>query len=227
MSESKMKVMPIFGTRPEVIKMAPVINELRRRPAQVDVVTCATAQHRDMLDQAVDIWKIVLDVDLNIMRDGQSPSQVAARVLARLEPVLMKERPDWILVQGDTTSVMAAAIAAYHLHIKIGHVEAGLRTHDKWNPFPEEMNRVLTTRLAALHFAPTKTAAARLREEGIQDDRIFVSGNTGIDAVLAVRDQLVSGKLRSAALPALDSSKKLWISSCLDKITNAVQRGDG
>ncbi len=186
MSEGKLKVMCIFGTRPEVIKMAPVINQLRRLPERFNAITCATAQHRDMLDQAVEIWGIVPDVDLNVMQDGQTPSQVAARVLTRLEPVLIERRPDWVLVQGDTTTVMAAAIAAHHLRIKIGHVEAGLRTHDKWNPFPEEMNRITTDHLSDLCFSPTVRARDELLREGVAADHIQVTGNTVVDALLDV-----------------------------------------
>jgi UDP-N-acetylglucosamine 2-epimerase (non-hydrolysing) len=178
--------MCIFGTRPEVIKLAPVIKALRAHPDRIITQTCATAQHRQMLDQALAIWQITPDVDLDIMQDGQTPSQVAARVLTRLETVLIAERPDWVLVQGDTTTVMAAAIAAHHLRINIGHVEAGLRTYDKWNPFPEEMNRVLTDHISDLCFAPTERARQALLRDGIADSLIRITGNTVIDALLDV-----------------------------------------
>jgi len=186
MPETKLKVMCIFGTRPEVIKMAPVVQELRYQPDRFCVTTCATAQHRAMLDQALAIWDIRPDVDLDIMQEGQTPSQVAARVLTRLEPVLIEHQPDWILVQGDTTTVMASAIAAHHLRIKIGHVEAGLRTNDKWNPFPEEMNRVVTDHMSDLCFAPTQRARTALLREGIPDGNIRITGNTVVDALLDV-----------------------------------------
>ncbi len=178
------RILTILGTRPEAIKMAPVVRELRRHPAHIQARVCATAQHRQMLDQALDLFGIAADIDLNLMQDGQSPSQVAARVLTGLEPILQAERPDWVLVQGDTTTVMAAAIAAHHLKIKVGHVEAGLRSGDRFNPFPEEMNRVIADHLSDLHFAPTERARQNLRREGIPDARILVTGNTVVDALL-------------------------------------------
>lgn len=184
--ESLLKVMCVFGTRPEVIKMAPVILELQRRAKQFQCITCATAQHRRMLDQALAIWKIRPDIDLNVMQENQTPTQVMSRVLIRLEPVLLEHRPDWILAQGDTTTVVAAAIAAHHARIKIGHVEAGLRTADKWNPFPEEMNRIVTDAVSDLCFAPTDRARQALRREGISENIIRVTGNTVIDALLEV-----------------------------------------
>jgi UDP-N-acetylglucosamine 2-epimerase (non-hydrolysing) len=186
MPKARLKVMCIFGTRPEVIKMAPVVQELQRHQDSFLTLTCATAQHRQMLDQALDIWRIVPDIDLNVMEEVQTPTQVATRVMTRLEPVLAHERPDWILVQGDTTTVMAAAIAAHHLRVKVGHVEAGLRTLDKWNPFPEEMNRVVTDHLSDLCFAPTARARTALLREGIDDGSIRVTGNTVVDALLDV-----------------------------------------
>ena len=184
-----LRILTILGTRPEAIKMAPVVRELRRHPAHVQARVCATAQHRQMLDQVFDLFGIVPDIDLNLMQDGQSPSQVAARVLTGLEPVLQAERPDWVLVQGDTTTVMAAAIAAHHLKIKVGHVEAGLRTGDKWQPFPEEMNRRIADHLSDLLFAPTAQARRNLLAEGIPNERIRVTGNTVIDALLQVAAQ--------------------------------------
>ena len=186
MTKPRLRVMCVFGTRPEVIKMAPVILELKRRTEQFECITCATAQHRRMLDQALAIWDLRPDIDLNVMQENQTPTQVMARVLTRLEPVLMEQRPDWILAQGDTTTVAASAIAAHHARIMIGHVEAGLRTTDKWNPFPEEMNRVITDAVSDLCFAPTDRARQALRREGIADDVIRVTGNTVIDALLEV-----------------------------------------
>jgi UDP-N-acetylglucosamine 2-epimerase (non-hydrolysing) len=163
--------------------MAPIVRELRKRPDRFQASTCATAQHREMLDQVLDLFDIVPDVDLDLMQEDQTPSQVASQILARLEPVLREESPDWILVQGDTTTVMAAAIAAHHLRIRVGHVEAGLRTGNRWNPFPEEMNRVLADHVSDLCFAPTERARHSLLHEGIPDRRIRVTGNTVVDAL--------------------------------------------
>ena len=178
-----MKIVSIFGTRPEAIKMAPVVRELRKHPDCITPSVWVTAQHRQMLDQVLALFDIQPDLDLNIMQDGQTPTQVAALVLQRLEPHLTRERPDWVLVQGDTTTVMASAIAAHHLRIKVGHVEAGLRTHDKHNPFPEEMNRVVADALSDLRFAPTARARENLIREGISDATIRVTGNTVTDAL--------------------------------------------
>ena len=183
------RVLCIFGTRPEAIKMAPVVRELQKYPDHFQARTCATAQHRHMLDQVLDLFGIVPDIDLDLMQARQTPSQVASRVLARLEPVLQEERPDWVLVQGDTTTVMAAAIAAHHLRIRIGHGEAGLRTGDRWNPFPEEMNRVLADHLSNLCFAPTQRARDNLLREGIPHQAGRVAGNTVVDAWLWVAEQ--------------------------------------
>jgi UDP-N-acetylglucosamine 2-epimerase (non-hydrolysing) len=180
------KIMTIFGTRPEAIKLAPVIRELKKYPDRFELVVAVTAQHREMLDQVLRLFQIVPDYDLDIMRPAQTPFAVTARSLTGLEPVLRKERPDLVLVQGDTTTVMAAALAAFYLKIPVGHVEAGLRTYDKFQPFPEEMNRRLVSHIADWHFAPTETARQNLLREGIVDERIFVTGNTVIDALLSV-----------------------------------------
>lgn len=166
--------------------MAPVVRALQKQPQHFEMFTCTTAQHREMLDQVLALFDIVPDVDLDLMRQAQTPSQVASRVLAQLEPVLEAQRPDWVLVQGDTTTVLAAAIAAHHLRIRVGHVEAGLRTGDRWNPFPEEMNRVLADQVSDLCFAPTERARDNLLREGIPDSRIRLTGNTVIDALLEV-----------------------------------------
>lgn len=189
MSMATIRVLVVFGTRPEAIKMVPVIQQLRRRPEQFQVRVCVTAQHRQMLDQVLVLFDIMPDVDLDLMEEGQTPTQVAARVLARLESVLSAERPDWILVQGDTTTVMAAAIAAHYLGVRVGHVEAGLRSFDRANPFPEEMNRVVTDHVSDLHFAPTQQARRNLLREGFTDASIQVTGNTVIDALLQVAAQ--------------------------------------
>ncbi len=180
------RVMCIFGTRPEAIKMAPVVQALQKWPDAFQVITCATGQHREMLDQVLALFHIVPDIDLHLMQPGQTPTQVASRLLAALEPVLEEYRPDWVLVQGDTTTVMASAIAAHHARVRIGHVEAGLRTGDRWHPFPEEMNRVLTDHLSDLCFAPTERARRSLLADGIAEAYIRVTGNTVVDALLEV-----------------------------------------
>lgn len=185
---SRLKAMCVFGTRPEAIKLAPVIRALRRHPDQVECKVCVTAQHRHMLDQVLELFAIRPDHDLDIMRENQSLSQVTAAVFDRLDPVLAAERPDWVLVQGDTTTVMAASLVAFYHHIRVGHVEAGLRTGDRRQPFPEEINRRVTSVVADLHFAPTAWARDNLLREGIAADCIHVTGNPVIDALLAVAD---------------------------------------
>jgi UDP-N-acetylglucosamine 2-epimerase (non-hydrolysing) len=179
-----LKVLTIFGTRPEAIKLAPVIQELGKHPDWVMCKVCVTAQHRQMLDQVLRLFQIEPDYDLNIMQDDQSLSFVTARVLTELERVIQKEKPDWVVVQGDTTTTMAASLAAYYQRVKVVHVEAGLRTGDKHRPYPEEMNRVIADHLADLHFAPTERARQNLLREGIPEERILVTGNTIIDALL-------------------------------------------
>ncbi len=177
------RVLSVFGTRPEAIKMAPVIQAMEGRPDQFVSRVCVTAQHRQMLDQVLALFRIRPDYDLDIMQQGQSPTQVAAAVLQKLEPILKAGKPDWVLVQGDTTTVMAAALAAFYAGAKVGHVEAGLRTHDKSQPFPEEVNRRVAGVVADLHFAPTQRARENLLREGIADRAIYVTGNTVIDAL--------------------------------------------
>jgi UDP-N-acetylglucosamine 2-epimerase len=179
---TKLKVMPIFGTRPDAVKMAPLVKELERYP-QIDPVVCVTAQHRQMLDQVLDIFGIKPDHDLDVMLERQTLEQVTARTLDRLSAVYEKEKPDLVLVHGDTTTCFVAALAAFYKKIPVGHVEAGLRTFDKYSPFPEEMNRKLTGALADFHFAPTSSNRANLLNEGINPDKIYVTGNTVIDAM--------------------------------------------
>jgi UDP-N-acetylglucosamine 2-epimerase (non-hydrolysing) len=178
--------MVIFGTRPEAIKLAPVIAALRGRPDVFETRVAVTAQHREMLDQVLECFGVEPDYDLDIMEHGQSLSDITSRVLCGVEPLLANERPDIVLVQGDTTTVFAAALAAFYQQIPVGHVEAGLRTDDKYNPFPEEINRRLASVLADLHFAPTPAARDRLLAEGVAAGRVFVTGNTVIDALLWV-----------------------------------------
>jgi UDP-N-acetylglucosamine 2-epimerase (non-hydrolysing) len=168
-----------------------------------------TGQHRGLLDQVLDVFSIRPDHDLNVMQAGQSLHGVTARIVSALEPILADERPDWVLVHGDTTTTLCGSLAAFYSHIPVGHVEAGLRTFDLQAPFPEEMNRVVVGRLASLHFAPTASAAANLRAEGVPSENIHVTGNTGIDAVLEIQDGLELGRLRAAGLPELNSSRKL------------------
>ena len=177
-----MKVLTVIGTRPEVIKLAPVVRALSKRP-RVENVVCVTAQHREMLDSALELFGIAPKYDLDVMADNQTPSQVAAAVLAGLDSILEREQPDWVLVQGDTTTTAAASLAAFYRRTKIGHVEAGLRTFDKWHPFPEEVNRRVTSVVSDLHFAPTTRARRNLQREGISEDTIVVTGNPVIDAL--------------------------------------------
>ncbi len=202
------KILVILGTRPEAIKLSPVILELRARP-EFQVQVCATAQHRELLDQVLDAFGIVPGHDLNLMRPDQTLAQSTSRILAALEPVLEAERPDLVLVQGDTTTTLCGALAAFYQRIPVGHVEAGLRTWDVSQPFPEEMNRVLTSRLSTLHFAATEWAARNLLAEGLPPGRVAVTGNSGIDAVLYVRDRLERGTLRGGEWPQLDPARKL------------------
>ena len=178
-----MKVLSVFGTRPEAIKMAPVIRELEKHSEQIISKVCVTAQHRQMLDQVLRLFNIVPDYDLNIMESNQSPSIVASSVLARLEPILQAEKPDWVLVQGDTTTAAVASLAAFYAQVRVGHIEAGLRTFDKWQPFPEEINRRVVGVVADLHFAPTIWARDNLLREGICLESIVVTGNPVIDAL--------------------------------------------
>lgn len=183
-SADPFKIMTVFGTRPDALKMAPVVAELMKYPQKVRVVVAVTGQHREMLDQVLQIFRLTPDYDLNIMLPQQSLTQVTTRVLEGLEPVLVKERPNLVLVQGDTLTTFAASLAAFYQQIDVGHVEAGLRTDNKYNPFPEEMTRRLTTQLADLHFAPTERARQELLKDGVCGTDIFVTGNTVIDALL-------------------------------------------
>ena len=183
---------------------------LRAGPS-LDVSVCVTAQHRHLLDRVLDAFGVHPDYDLGIMLPGQTLFQSTSRILAALEPVMAATQPDLVLVQGDTTSTLCGALAAFYARAPVGHVEAGLRTFDSSRPFPEEINRVLTGRLATLHFAATEGAAANLRAEGVPPSQITVTGNTGIDAVLYVRDALASGRLPAPEWPHLDPSRKLIV----------------
>lgn len=176
------KVLVVFGTRPEAVKLAPVIQELNRRKS-IETIVCVTAQHREMLDQVLGLFKIEPQIDLNLMKPDQTLAGLTAEIFRKFDPVLVDIKPDWVFVQGDTTTVMACALCAYYRQVHIGHVEAGLRTHDRWQPFPEEINRRVAGVVADLHFAPTEVARQNLLTEGVEDWRIAITGNPVIDAL--------------------------------------------
>jgi UDP-N-acetylglucosamine 2-epimerase (non-hydrolysing) len=184
----KMKILTVFGTRPEAIKMAPLVQQLQKEP-NIESVLCVTAQHREMLDQVLELFNLVPDYDLNIMKPNQTISQITTNVILGMEKVLLEEKPDIVLVHGDTTTTFASALAAFYQKVSIGHVEAGLRTYDKYSPYPEEMNRIMTGHLADLHFSPTERNRKNLLAEGISEDKIFITGNTVIDALLTVAEK--------------------------------------
>ncbi len=201
----KIKIMTIFGTRPEAIKMAPLVQELKSR-SEIETQVCVTAQHREMLDQVLDIFHIQPDFDLNIMKKNQSLSDITTEVIKGLEDIIASSKPDMVLVHGDTTTTFAGSLAAFYAHTKIGHVEAGLRTFDKYFPFPEEMNRKLTSAMADIHFAPTEMSKGNLLREGIDEKNIFVTGNTSIDAMASTVDEGYC--FRNEQLKAIDFSKR-------------------
>lgn len=205
-----MKVLTVFGTRPEAIKMAPLVHALAKILFEAKV--CVTAQHREMLDQVLKLFSIVPDYDLNIMQPGQGLTEITCRILEGLKPILAEFKPDVVLVHGDTTTTLATSLAAFYQRIPVGHVEAGLRTGDLYSPWPEEANRTLTGHLAMYHFSPTETSRQNLLRENVADSRIFITGNTVIDALLWVRDQVMSSdKLRSelaANYPFIDPDKR-------------------
>ncbi len=183
-----LRVLSVFGTRPEAVKMAPVVQQLKHTPG-IESFVCVTAQHRQMLDQVLELFSIVPDVDLDLMRDDQTLPQMSAAIFTHLDPVLANFKPDWVLVQGDTTTVAITALLAYYHRIKVGHVEAGLRTHDKWQPFPEEINRRVAGVAADLHFAPTEWSRQNLLREGVPENKIALTGNPVIDALQVVAAQ--------------------------------------
>ena len=192
-----LKVMTVIGTRPEAIKLAPVIKSLMNYSEEVESVVCVTAQHREMLDQVLKIFGIVPDYDLNLMNSNQSLSLLTANILTALDEVITIEKPDWVLVQGDTTTAMVASLVAYYHRIKLGHVEAGLRTNDKFQPFPEEINRRIADILADAYFAPTQNSRMNLLKEGIRSESIVVTGNTVIDALMMISQRVASQPLDS------------------------------
>ncbi|WP_312242505.1 non-hydrolyzing UDP-N-acetylglucosamine 2-epimerase [Pantoea sp.] len=207
-----MKVLTVFGTRPEAIKMAPLVKALAE-DAEFESRLCVTAQHREMLDQVLRLFELQPDYDLNIMRPEQGLTEITSRILLGLKSVLMEFKPDLVLVHGDTTTTLAASLAAFYHRVPVGHIEAGLRTGDLYSPWPEEANRKLTGHLATFHFTPTETSRQNLLRENLPDTRIFVTGNTVIDALLWVRDRVLDNAGLNARLaaryPFLDDSKKL------------------
>lgn len=205
------KALFIFGTRPEAIKLCPVILHFRQHLPWLTVRVCVTAQHREMLDQVLSLFDIRPDFDLNAMRPGQTLAAISSRILGELESVLSEEKPDLVFVQGDTTTTLCGALAAFYARIPVAHVEAGLRTGDIQQPFPEEMNRVLVSRLSAVHFAATQSSARHLLNEGVPCSAIQVTGNTGIDSVLHVCWQLEEGLVRGGDWEFLDSGRKLIV----------------
>lgn len=184
------KILIVFGTRPEAIKMAPLVKEFMKKKAIFETKVCVTAQHREMLDQVLDFFEIIPDYDLNLMKPGQNLHTLTADVIVGMKPILDEFSPDYVFVHGDTTTSTAAALATFYSGAKICHVEAGLRTYNKLSPFPEEMNRQLTGRMADFHFAPTEKSKENLLKEGIDPDTVFVTGNTVIDALLYAKDKV-------------------------------------
>jgi UDP-N-acetylglucosamine 2-epimerase (non-hydrolysing) len=189
------KILSVFGTRPEAVKMAPVVRQLKATPG-IESRVCVTAQHRQMLDQVLDLFEIRPDYDLNLMRDNQSLAELSAAIFTNLDPVLTEYKPDWIVAQGDTTTVAITSMLSFYRRIKFGHVEAGLRTHNKWHPFPEEINRRIATATADLHFAPTEWSRQNLLRENIEEDIIVVTGNPVIDALGYVSKQEEPAEIR-------------------------------
>jgi UDP-N-acetylglucosamine 2-epimerase (non-hydrolysing) len=212
LTNSSQKILIIFGTRPEAIKLCPLVTALRTHAStrHLQTLVCVTAQHRQMLDQVLGAFEITPDFDLDMMKPGQTLTGLTARLLSGLEPVFADVQPALAIVQGDTTTTLAGTLAAFYARVPIAHIEAGLRTYDLQSPFPEEMNRVLTGRLATLHFAATDWAADNLLREGVPKDTVEVTGNTGIDAVLAIRDSIAQGRPTGLSVP-IDETKKLIV----------------
>ena len=202
------KVLSIFGTRPEAIKMAPLVLELKKRK-EIQSLVCVTAQHREMLDQVLKVFGIIPDYDLNIMQQGQTLSGITTKALIGLEEIFQKEKPDLVLVHGDTTTAFAGALGAFYNQIDIGHVEAGLRTHNKYSPFPEEINRVMIDKVADLLFAPTNQSRENLKKENVNMENVFVTGNTAIDAL----KYTVSEKYENPVLNWVGNSRMILLTA--------------
>lgn len=224
----RIRLMTIFGTRPEAIKMAPLILELKKRPKNVKPIVTVTAQHREMLDQVLDIFGIIPDYDLNIMKSKQSLAQITTHALEGLNEVMKETEPDMVLVHGDTTTTFAASLAAYYNQIAVGHVEAGLRTWDKYSPYPEEMNRQLTGIMADMHFAPTDKSKQNLLDENKPSDRIVVTGNTAIDALKTTVDDTyanpVLDEISDRRLVLVTAHRRENIGSNMEQMFRAIKR---
>ena len=216
-----MKLLVVVGTRPEAIKMAPVIHRLREEPG-AHVVVCATAQHRQMLDQVFALFEVMPDIDLDLMRPDQTPSELAARVLSHLDSVLAREQPDWLLVQGDTTTAMAAALAAFHRRVRVGHVEAGLRTGNFQHPFPEEMNRRVVDLVSEANFVPPRRAAQALSAEDVPGEKIFLTGNTVVDALSQIAAR--SGEAPEEDLVLITAHRRESFGRPLERVVSAIGR---
>ena len=199
-----MKVIIVFGTRPEAIKLAPIIKEFEKHPDEIQLKVCVTAQHRQMLDSVLKIFDIKPDYDLNIMRDKQTLFDITNNVLTKIKEIYFKEQPDIVFVQGDTTTTFASALAAYYLQIKVAHIEAGLRTYNKYSPFPEEINRRMVSAIADLHFAPTEQSKLNLLKENVNERDIFVTGNTVIDALFMILEKI---KGEHVSIEGIESSE--------------------
>ena len=229
--QKKVKILVVIGTRPEAIKLAPVIMELRRHQDEIQTVVCATGQHREMLQQALKPFALHPDFNLNVMTANQSLAEVTCSVLKGMDGILEREKPDMVLVQGDTTTTMAGSLAAFYRRIPVGHIEAGLRTGDRYNPFPEEINRRLTTPIADFHFAPTELSRKNLLREGINDDRILITGNTVVDALNyilanleALGPRIVPGALDGKRLILVTAHRRESFGSGIREICEALRR---
>jgi len=223
------RVLSVFGTRPEAVKMAPVVQRLRYTQG-IESIVCVTAQHREMLDQVLDLFDIVPDIDLNLMKPDQSLAEITAAIFSQLDPVIKQVKPDWILSQGDTTTVMATALLAYYNRVRFGHVEAGLRTGDKFQPFPEEINRMVAGVAADLHFAPTKWSKQNLLKENIPAEKIVVTGNPVIDALQQVAEKpapeevhRLLGKLGESRLILVTAHRRENFGQPLENICAALE----
>jgi UDP-N-acetylglucosamine 2-epimerase (non-hydrolysing) len=219
---TRVRVLAVAGTRPEAIKIAPVVRRLRAEPDRFDTLFCATGQHREMLDQVILLFGVQPDVDLDLMRPNQSPSELASRVLASFDALLARDPPDWVLVQGDTTTALGAALAAFHRRVRIGHVEAGLRTGDLEAPFPEEMNRQVVDVFATALFAPTQRAVKELEREGRQRSAIHLTGNTVVDALQEIGAQ--EGPVVTEKMVLVTAHRRESFGPALDRVVGAIAR---